>query len=103
MYAVIETGGKQYRVEKGDIIDVERVGASADSPDVTFDVLLLGDGDSVTLGKPLVEGASVAAKWLSDVRTKKVLVFKYKKRKGFRKKNGHRQDLQRLRIQEISA
>jgi len=103
MYAVIETGGKQYRVQKGDVIDVERVGASAESPEVKFDVLLLADGDSVTLGKPLVEGASVTATFMADVRAKKVIVFKYKKRKGYRRKNGHRQNYQRLRIQEISA
>jgi large subunit ribosomal protein L21 len=104
MYAVIETGGKQYRVKTGDIIDVERLGASADSPEVKFDqVLMVGEGEDVKIGQPTVAGATVTAKWLSDVRGRKVIVFKYKKRKQYRRKNGHRQDYQRLRIQEISA
>lgn len=102
MYAVIETGGKQYRVQPGDIIEVERLGATADSPDVSFDVLLFGDGETIKVGLPTLEGAAVKATWLADFRARKVLIFKYKKRKGYRRKNGHRQDLQRLRIQSIS-
>lgn len=103
MYAVIETGGKQYRVQPGDVIEVERVGASAESPEVTFDVLLYGDGDTVKVGQPTLKGATVKATFLADFRARKVIIFKYKKRKGYRRKNGHRQDLQRLRIQSISA
>jgi len=102
MYAVIETGGKQYRVEPGDIIDIERLPGTED--DVTFDrVLLVGGGDEVQVGRPTVEGAQVKGQRLGDVRAPKVLVFKRKKRKGYRRKNGHRQDLNRVRIQDIQA
>lgn len=102
MYAVIETGGKQYRVEPGDIIDIERLPGAED--EVTFDrVLLVGGGDEVRIGRPTVDGAQVKAQRLGDVRAPKVLVFKRKKRKGYRRKNGHRQDLNRVRIQDIQA
>ena len=105
MYAVIETGGKQYRVEPGDVIDVERIaGVSEEASDVVFDrVLLLGGGDDVQVGRPTVEGAQVKAVRMADVRGPKIVVFKYKKRKGYRRKNGHRQDLLRLRIQDITT
>ncbi len=102
MYAVIETGGKQYRVEPGDVIDVERLPGTED--DVTFDrVLLVGGGEEVRVGQPTLEGAQVKARRLGDVRGPKVLVFKMKRRKGYRRKNGHRQDLHRVRIQDIQA
>jgi large subunit ribosomal protein L21 len=104
MFAVIETGGKQYRVEQGDVIDVERfASADADEPaDVKFDrVLLVGDGDKIQVGAPLVAGAVVNASLLGDVRGPKIKVFKTKKRKGFRRTKGHRQHLQRVRIGEI--
>ncbi|MEM1202510.1 MAG: 50S ribosomal protein L21 [Acidobacteriota bacterium] len=107
MYAVIETGGKQYRVQPGDVLDVERIaGAGEEQPEVTFDrVLLVGDeeGDDVSVGAPTVDGAKVEAKWLADVRGPKVIVFKFKRRKQYRRKNGHRQDLHRIRIQNIVA
>lgn len=105
MYAVIETGGKQYRVEPGDVIDVERIpGVSEETTDVVFDrVLLLGGGDEVQVGRPTVEGAQVKAVRLAHVRGPKVVVFKMKKRKGYRRKNGHRQDLLRLRVQDITT
>jgi len=102
MYAVIETGGKQYRVEPGDIIDVERLPGTED--EVTFDrVLLVGGGDEVQVGRPTLEGAQVQARRIAEVRAPKVLVFKRKKRKGYRRKNGHRQDLNRVRIQDIQV
>jgi len=104
MYAVIETGGKQYRVEPGDVIDVELLGTSDESDAIVFDrVLLVAGGDDVRVGAPLVEGAQVKATSLSEVRGRKVLVFKRKKRKGYRRKNGHRQDLLRVRIDTIQA
>ena len=105
MYAVIETGGKQYRVKEGDILDVERIsGVSDEQKEVVFDrVLLVGNGDDVKVGKPVVEGAAVNAELVRDVRGPKVIVFKFKKRKQYRRKNGHRQDLHRVRIQSISA
>ncbi len=106
MYAVIETGGKQYRVEPGDVIDVERLPAAADEPaeEVVFDrVLMVGQEDDVTLGDPIVDGARVSGVRVGDVRGPKITVFKMKRRKGFRKKTGHRQDLLRVRIQDIQA
>lgn len=105
MYAVIETGGKQYRVQQGDILDVERVaGVSEDAKEIVFDrVLLIADGDDVKVGRPVVEGAKVNAELVSEVRGPKVIVFKFKRRKQYRRKNGHRQDLHRVRIQGIQA
>jgi large subunit ribosomal protein L21 len=101
MYAVIETGGKQYRVEPGDILDVERLPGTQE--DVTFDRVLLVGGDEVRIGTPTVEGVQVTARRIAEVRGPKILVFKRKKRKGYRRKNGHRQDLYRVRIQDIQG
>ena len=108
MYAVIETGGKQYRVEPGDVIDVERLpGVSEDESDeqqVVFDrVLLVDDGGDLKIGQPVVEGAQVSGLFLKPVRGPKITVFKMKRRKGYRRKNGHRQDLHRVAIQGIEA
>lgn len=105
MYAVIETGGKQYRVEPKDIIDIERLPAlDPEEKEVTFDrVLMVGDGEDIKVGQPIVEGATVKAERLADVRGPKLTVFKMKRRKGYRRKNGHRQDLLRVRIQEIAV
>lgn len=107
MYAVIQTGGKQYRVTKGDVLDVERLsGVTVDEPEVTFDeVLLVGDedGDDVQIGAPSVDGAKVTAKLLAEVRGPKITVFKFKRRKQYRRKTGHRQDLHRIRIENIEA
>lgn len=106
MYAVIETGGKQYRVEPGDIIDVERLPASdADDPEVVFERVLLvgGDEGDARVGRPTVDGAQVRATRLGDVRGPKIIVFKMKRRKGYRRKNGHRQDLLRVKIEDIQA
>ena len=109
MYAVIETGGKQYRVEPGDVIDIERLPlpaeADADSADFVFDrVLMVGGGDDdARVGAPGLDGASVAATRLRDVRGPKLIVFKRKRRKGYRRKNGHRQNLLRVRIGDITV
>jgi len=105
MYAVIETGGKQYRVQPGDVIDVERLpNVSEDDPEVSFDRVLMVGGDSgVQVGRPTVDGATVKARRMADVRAPKVIVFKMKRRKGYRRKNGHRQNLLRVRIQDIQA
>jgi large subunit ribosomal protein L21 len=107
MYAVIETGGKQYRVEKGDVLDVERPAAVVkENEAITFDrVLFLGGAASgaVQVGAPLVSGAAVKATVVSEIRGPKVLVFKKKKRKQYRRLNGHRQDLVRVRIDSITA
>ena len=105
MYAVIETGGKQYRVQPGDLIDVERIsGVETQGDGVEFDrVLAVGDGDDVKVGSPTVEGALVKGTLVNEVRGPKVLVFKMKRRKQYRRLRGHRQDLLRVRIEGIEA
>lgn len=104
MYAVIETGGKQYRVEPGDVLDVERLAEPGDDGSVEFDrVLLVGDDDGVRVGTPVVDGASVRASLVRDTRGPKIRIFKYKRRKGFRRTKGHRQELHRIRIDDIQA
>lgn len=104
MYAVIETGGKQYRVEPGDVVDVERLELPDDAKGVTFDrVLMVRDEKSTQLGTPTVEGASVSATLVEETRAPKIMVFKFKRRKGYRRLSGHRQDLMRVRIDKIKA
>ena len=104
MYAVIETGGKQYRVAPGDVIDVERRELGESSDQVEFDrVLLVRQDADVRVGQPFVEGAAVTATLVDNVRAPKILVFKMKRRKGYRRLRGHRQELMRVRIDEIKA
>jgi len=102
-YAVVETGGKQYRVAPGDTIDVESL-PSEKGAAVTLDrVLLVGSEDGVIVGNPTVAGASVLAEVVTHDRGKKIIVFKYKNKTRYRRKTGHRQAYTRLHIQEISA
>lgn len=104
MYAVIETGGKQYRVAPGDVLEVERTEVGGKSNEVRFDRVLMVRGDKNTqLGTPVVEGASVTATLVEEVRAPKIMVFKFKRRKGYRRLTGHRQDLMRVRIDKIKA
>lgn len=101
MYAVIETGGKQYRVEPGDVIDVERL-SGADNNEVRFDRVLMVTGDNgAQFGNPVLAGALVKASLVGEVRGPKIRVFKKKKRTTYRKSRGHRQDLLRIRIEGI--
>lgn len=101
MYAVIETGGKQYRVQAGDVIEVERLPAE-EGKSVRFDRVLLVAGDGVhEVGSPTVAGAVVSASPVGETRGPKIRVFKKKRRKGYRRTHGHRQDLTRLRIDDI--
>ena len=101
MQAVIETGGKQYRVEPGDVIDVELTGAAEAGSEVTFDrVLLVSGDDGVKTGEEL-SGASVTGVLVDQVRGPKIRVFKHKRRKGYRRTNGHRQDYHRVRVEAI--
>lgn len=104
MYAVVEIGGHQYRVSEGDVLFVDKQGEEA-GEDLTFDrVLLINDGEgNVTVGRPHVEGASVAATLLDNVKADKVIVFKKKRRKGYQVKNGHRQPMSQIEIGEIAA
>jgi len=104
MYAVIETGGKQYRVEPGDVIDVERMSGSGDAAntEVRFDRVLMATGDNgAQFGNPSIQGALVKASLVGEVRGPKIRVFKKKKRSTYRKSRGHRQDLVRVRIEGI--
>ena len=101
MFAVIKTGGKQYRVQEGDVIYVEKLNAEVDSS-VKFDVLLMGEGNDVTVGTPVVEGASVEGRVLAQDKAKKIVVFKYKSKKTYRKTNGHRQPFTKVEIKKIS-
>ena len=102
MYAIIETGGKQYRVSEGDVIDVELTGQEGDS--LQFDrVLMVGGEGGSRIGNPVLDGASVSATLVNQVRAPKIVVFKKKRRKGYKRTQGHRQDLQRVRIESITG
>lgn len=103
MYAVIETGGKQYRVAPGDTLNVERLEAQAGQP-FTFDrVLLVANNGTYSVGTPTVANASIVAEVIGHLRGEKKLTFKLKRRKGYRRTIGHRQELTRVRISEIKA
>ncbi len=103
MYAVIRTGGKQYKVQEDQILNVEKLEGTEGSEIEFDDVLLYSDGETVTLGNPVVDSASVKAHILEQGRSKKQLVFKYKRRKGYRKMKGHRQYFTQIKIDSISA
>ena len=102
MYAVILTGGKQYRVQQGDIIYVEKLNVEA-GEEVNFDVLMLGKDEGAVVGSPKVEGAKVAGKVLGQVKDAKVVVYKYKAKKNERKKQGHRQPYTKVEITAIEG
>lgn len=102
-YAVIETGGKQYRVQKDDVVSIELLDGVEASQTVEFDrVLAVNDGSGLKVGKPTVEGAKVTAEALEIFRAPKVVAFKKKRRKGYHRKVGHRQDLLRVKITAIA-
>ncbi|WP_163970125.1 50S ribosomal protein L21 [Oceanobacillus halotolerans] len=102
MYAIIETGGKQVKVEEGQEIYVEKVSADSDET-VTFDKVLFVGGDDVKVGAPYVDGASVTAKVEKHGRQKKITVFKYKPKKNYHRKQGHRQPYTKLVVEKINA
>lgn len=102
MYAIIETGGKQIKVEAGQEIYVEKLGVAADEV-VTFDKVLLVGGETVKVGAPTVAGATVTAKVVKEGRAKKITVFKYKSKKNYRRKQGHRQPYTKLVVESINA
>jgi len=103
MYAIIETGGKQYKVQEGDIITVEKLPIDTGTA-YSFDkVLSVADGDKATFGAPYIKGASVAASVLGDGKGKKVVVYKFKSKKNHHRKKGHRQPFTRLKIDSINA
>ena len=102
MYAVVETGGKQYKVEPGATVQVERLPAEVGSTVELDRVLLIGDGDEVQVGRPTVAGARVVAEVVAQEKGEKVIVFRYKPKVRYRRKTGHRQRLTRLLIKEIA-
>ena len=103
MYAIIRTGGRQYRAEVGKTLDVERLPKEINESFEVTDVLLVGDDDSIVIGQPLVKGAAVKVTVIDQFRGKKVIVYKYRQRTNYRRKYGHRQYYTRLRVDEISV
>ena len=103
MYAVLTTGGKQYRVQEGDVLFVEKLNAEVDSTVELTEVLAVAKDGEIKVGAPVVEGAKVVAKVLAQGKAKKVVVFKYKRKKDYRRKNGHRQPYTKLVVEKIEA
>lgn len=103
MYAVIQTGGKQYKVSPGDMIRVEKLSANKGDIVEIKDVYMVADGEKVSIGRPVLSSAKVIAEVLGNGRGEKLLVFKHKRRKNYRKTIGHRQDYTALRIKDIQA
>ena len=100
MYAIIATGGKQYRVSEGDVIYIEKIDAQVDST-VSFDVLLMGNDGDVKIGTPVVEGVKVEGKVVGQIRGEKIVVYKYKSKKNYRRKQGHRQPYTKVEITKL--
>ena len=103
MYAILKTGGKQVKVAKGDVIHVERIASEAGEKVTLENVLMLADGDKITVGTPVVEGAAVKATVVEQIRDKKVVVFKKKRRQNYRRKKGHRQYITVLKIDDVAV
>lgn len=102
MYAVIKTGGKQYRVQQGDRLRVEKLAGDVGGSVTLNEVLMIG-GDKVVIGTPMVSGAAVTAEIVAQDRDKKVIIFKFRRRKNYRRKRGHRQPFTELKITGITA
>ena len=103
MYAVFATGGKQYKVREGEVLRVEKISGEIGSP-ISFDeVLMVSDGENVSIGKPRLENATVSGRIVEQGKASKVLVFKYKRRKRFRRKQGHRQLYTAIKIDTIEV
>ena len=103
MYAVLTTGGKQYRVSEGDVLFVEKLNAEVDSTVELTEVLAVSKDGELKVGAPVVEGAKDVAKVLAQGKAKKVVVFKYKRKKDYRRKNGHRQPYTKIVVEKIEA
>ncbi|EYE88472.1 50S ribosomal protein L21 [Fervidicella metallireducens AeB] len=103
MYAIIATGGKQYKVQEGDILFVEKLAAEVDSEVELNDVLAVSKDGKLTIGSPVVEGAKVVARVVKHGKAKKIIVFKFKKKKDYRRKQGHRQPYTQIKIEKIEA
>jgi len=102
-YAVIQTGGKQYRVAEGDVIEVEKLDVEAGTDTKFEEVLLISNGSNVSIGAPLVKGAAVTAEVVEQAKCEKVIAFKFKRRKGYHRTVGHRRQITRLKIKSITA
>ena len=102
MYAIISTGGKQYKVSEGDVVRVEKLDVQEGS-EVTFDQVLVIGGDNFKVGTPVVAGASVTGTVVANGKAKKVIVYKYKRKSGYHKKNGHRQLFTAVKIEKING
>lgn len=102
MYAVIKTGGKQYKVSEGDTLDVEKIDGEKGNEVIFEEILMISKEGEIKVGTPYVEGAKVTGEIVAQTRGSKIKVFKMKRRKGYRKKTGHRQELTGLKIKEIS-
>ena len=103
MYAIIKTGGKQYMVKVGDVLMVEKLDVESGAKVVFDEVLAVGNNGELNLGSPVVSGAKVEATVVENGKTKKVIVFKYKPKKDYRKKQGHRQPFTKVKIEKINA
>ena len=103
MYAVIETGGKQYRVQEGDVLNVEKLNAEAGEKIEFTKVLALSDDNGLTVGKPYIENAKVEAEVVANGKAQKVIIFKYKSKKDYRKKQGHRQPFTTVEIKSLGG
>jgi large subunit ribosomal protein L21 len=104
MFAVIRTGGKQYKVSEGETLEVELLGVENDAKQATVsDVLLIANGDQVSVGKPLVAGATVTLELVEQIKAAKVIAYKYRKREGYHRTVGHRQKLQKVKVTKINA
>lgn len=103
MYAVVVTGGKQYRVQEGDVLFVEKLNADVETTIELNEVLAVGKEEGLIIGKPVVEGAKVVAKVLAQGKAKKIIVFKFKRKLDYRKKQGHRQSYTKIQIEKIEA
>lgn len=103
MYAVISTGGKQYKVSPGDVVRVESLEAKKGDTVELKDVLMIADGDKLSVGKPMLKTAKVTGEVVEQGRGEKLLIFKHRRRKGFRRTNGHRQNYTAIKVKEITA
>lgn len=102
MYAIIKTGGKQYKVTEGDIIKIEKLGVDAGET-ITFDEVLAVNNGSLVVGDPIVKDANVSATVIEEGKSKKIVVFRYKRKTGYNKKKGHRQPYTKVKIEKINA
>jgi len=103
MYAIVNTGGKQYKIQQGDVLRVEKIPGEVGSP-VSFDkVLMFSDGENVNIGRPVLDNVAVKGHIVEQGKDKKIIVFKYKKRKRYRRKLGHRQQYTEIKIDSIEA